>query len=120
MAYDNETLVNIFRKTDGHCHLCGKKLRLFMYNGYPDVAAWEVEHSLPKAKGGTDHFNNLFPAHIECNRERGIRHTKIIRKWFGRSSAPLSKAKKDQNRTDNTLGGVAAGAAIEGSQGFSL
>ena len=114
MAYDNETLVNIYRKTDGHCHICGKKLRLFLYNCHSDTAAWEVEHSVPKAKGGTDHFNNLFAAHIICNREKGIHHTKTARKWHGRTSAPLSKKRKEQKVVNTTLGGGVAGAILGG------
>ena len=32
---------------------------------------WEVDHSKPKAKGGTDHLNNLQPLHWNANRKKG-------------------------------------------------
>ena len=30
-----------------------------------------MEHSVPKAKGGTDYLRNLFPACISCNLDKG-------------------------------------------------
>lgn len=114
MTYDNETLVKIFRKTNGLCHICGKKLRLFMYNCNTDKAAWEVEQSGPKADGRTDLINNLFAAHITCIREKEICTSTTARKWHGRTSAPLSKERKEQKAVNSMLGVGAAKAIIGG------
>ena len=33
--------------------------------------AWEVDHSKPKSKGGTDHLNNLQAMNPSANRSKG-------------------------------------------------
>jgi len=33
--------------------------------------AWEVDHSKPVSKGGTDHLNNLQPMNPSANRSKG-------------------------------------------------
>lgn len=35
----------------------------------------EIDHSRPKARGGSDHMNNLMPSCQSCNREKGSRLT---------------------------------------------
>jgi len=32
---------------------------------------WEIDHSKPKSKGGTDHLNNLQPMNPSANRRKG-------------------------------------------------
>ena len=32
---------------------------------------WEIDHSKPKSKGGTDHLNNLQPLKTSANRRKG-------------------------------------------------
>lgn len=107
---DLQRLRRIYDKTDGYCHLCHKKLSFTNYGNAGGKGAWNIEHSKPKNKGGTDNLNNLFPACINCNTEKGTKHTKTIRKKNGVSRAPYSKKKKESIRTNNTLGGAAAGA----------
>lgn len=110
MAYTNEQLRDIYYRTDGHCHICRKKLSLKNYGKSGRKGAWEVEHSNPKAIGGTDYLRNLYPACISCNREKGIAPTKTARAWYGRRRAPLSKEEKEKKRTRNTIIGGAVGA----------
>lgn len=38
--------------------------------GKRTAMGWEVDHSKPKAKGGTDHLNNLQPMQHEANRKK--------------------------------------------------
>ena len=71
MGWDNETLNDIYDKTDGYCRYCGKKIAWKNYGQRDERGAWEVDHSVPKALGGTDYFHNLWPACIECNRMKG-------------------------------------------------
>ncbi len=135
MAYSDETLNRIFDRTDGHCHLCFKKLSFCNYRCYGARGAWEVEHSIPKSRGGTDHLNNLYAACSPCNREKAVLSTRMVRSWNGRSRAPYSRARKRQIRSSNTAkwaavgffvgslagpGGATLGAAIGASFGADL
>lgn len=112
MAYDNDRLNSIYDKTDGCCHICHKKLSFTNHGKRGGKGAWHVEHSKPKAKGGTNHLNNLFPACIDCNSEKGVMHTRTARGWNSNTRAPYSAAKKKQIKTDNTVGGVFVGGVI--------
>ena len=106
MAYDIERLECIFEKTNGRCHICRSKLIFNNYGRFNARKAWEVEHSVPRAKGGTDHLNNLFAACVSCNRSKGSSSTRCVRAKNGYKSAPLSKGKK----INNALVGGAFGA----------
>ncbi len=109
MGYDAKRLAAIFRKTDGHCHICGKKLNRNNYGKATTRAAWEVEHSLPAARGGTDHLNNLFPACIACNRGKQDGSTRTARAGHGRKAAPLSAERKKGIRRRNAVVGAGVG-----------
>jgi CRISPR/Cas system Type II protein with McrA/HNH and RuvC-like nuclease domain len=69
--FDPEDLEDIFEKTDGHCRYCGKQLAWSNYGRVGERAAWEVDHSIPISRDGTDHFSNLWPACVSCNTEKG-------------------------------------------------
>lgn len=114
MSYDVEILRRIFDRTDGHCHICGKKLSFVNYAISGGRGAWEVEHSVAKAVGGTNHLNNLFPACIVCNRNKGTGTSRSARIQHGRKKVPLSRDRKESIRDNNTLTGVALGAAVGG------
>jgi len=87
MSYDYETLRRIYRKTNGRCRYCGKKLAWKNYGRPWARAAWEVDHSIPISRGGTDHLNNLFPACIRCNREKrdmtGTEFKRYLKRKYG-------------------------------------
>ncbi len=112
MAFNEEELNQIYDRTSGHCHVCHKKLAFKNYGTVGARAAWEVEHSIPQAKGGTDHPNNLYPACISCNRSKGSSSTVSARSNHGKSRAPLSVEKRKKARTGNTLAGGALGAML--------
>lgn len=111
MAYCQEDLRIIFRKTDGRCHICWKDLKRSSY-GQP--GGWEVEHSNPRCNGGTDRLCNLFPSHIRCNREKGTKSTRTARSWNGKTKAPISRVKKKEIRSKNRWGWGTAGALLLG------
>ncbi len=48
----------IYRKTEGHCYLCGK---------FVDFNSFEIEHKVPVSKGGSDELENLWCACSDCN-----------------------------------------------------
>jgi 5-methylcytosine-specific restriction endonuclease McrA len=73
MGYTDEELSYIYDKNNGYCWHCGKKLAFINYGRYGRKGAWEVDHSNPLSKGGTDYFRNLVPACVECNRSKGDR-----------------------------------------------
>lgn len=97
MAYDVDKLERIFGKTNGQCHICRTPLSFNNYGKSDARKAWEVEHSVPRAKGGTDHLNNLYAACVPCNRSKGSSSTRSARAKNGYTCAPLSKSKKMSN-----------------------
>lgn len=116
MAFDKKQLEWIYNRTSGYCHICGKKLARTNYGKLGAKGAWEVEHSVPRCKGGTDHLNNLFPAHVSCNREKQAVSTRTCRAWNGKSKAPLGREKRKQAKFENG----AIGAACGGLAGLAL
>ena len=107
----NYNIQKIYEKTDGNCHICHKKLSLVNYGKNGLRGAWHVDHSVPKAKGGTNHMNNLYPACIRCNTSKGANDTNSERVKNGITRAPLSRRKKKDIQSQNTItGGIIGGA----------
>jgi len=71
MGYTDEDLQAIYDKYNGYCAICGKKLAFTNYGRFREKGAWEVDHSNPIARGGTDYLRNLRPVCISCNRSKG-------------------------------------------------
>jgi 5-methylcytosine-specific restriction endonuclease McrA len=83
MQYSDEDLSIIFNKTRGHCWHCGRPLAWKNYGKHSgERGAWEVDHSIPIARGGTDHLNNLVPACIDCNRGKQDRTPREFEREF--------------------------------------
>lgn len=70
MGYTDEELNYIYDKTRGHCYHCGKKLVWKNYGLPGERGAWEIDHSVPVSRGGTNYLRNLVPSCIECNRSK--------------------------------------------------
>lgn len=70
-GFNLEDLVDIFDKTEGNCRYCGKQLSWSNYGRVGERGAWEVDHSVPLSRGGTDYYRNLWPACVSCNTEKG-------------------------------------------------
>jgi hypothetical protein len=104
MAYDINA---IYDRTSGYCHICGRKLSFFNY-GVPNAkGAWEVEHSVPRARGGTNHANNLYAACIPCNREKSHRWSApTVRSWNGQRRAPLTRTKRAEAKQQQAFSGA--------------
>ncbi len=68
--YTDDELNDMYDKNGGYCWHCGKKFSFTNYGLAGERGTWEVDHSVPLARGGTDHGNNLVPACIECNRSK--------------------------------------------------
>lgn len=112
MAYTRAELKRIYDRTSGYCHICGRKLSLTNYDRPRARGAWHVEHSVPRAKGGTDHGNNLYAACIACNLEKNTLTTRTARARNDRSRAPLSREERKKTRVRNAMaGGLLGGIA---------
>ncbi|HMO63899.1 MAG TPA: HNH endonuclease [Verrucomicrobiota bacterium] len=124
MRLDDRTLTRIYARTSGYCHLCGSKLSRTNYGKHGARGAWEIEHSLPRIKGGSDHINNLYPACIRCNRSKGSTTTRTARRWHGRTRAPLSPARRVEAKGRSAVVGALTlglvGRAVLGPWGAVL
>jgi 5-methylcytosine-specific restriction endonuclease McrA len=112
VKYDRDLLKRIYARTDGHCHICWKKLSFVNYSQRGMRGAWEVDHSKPKSMGGTNRINNLYPACISCNRKKKNSSTQSARHKHGLNRAPYSKEKKSEIRLLNTLAGGVSGLIL--------
>jgi hypothetical protein len=117
MKYSDERLEQIFDKTSGYCHLCWGRLAFSNYGQRNRRGGWNVEHSRPRALGGTDHLNNLYPAHIDCNERKSAASTRRSRQTYGRTRAPYSVTKRQQRKTENAVGTAILSGAIGGALG---
>jgi len=109
MSYSTDELEDIFDRTDGRCHICGGPLAFCNYGLFGRRGAWEVEHSNARANGGTSRRNNLYAAHITCNRRKRAGSTRAARAEYRRMAAPYSKAKRAAVRDKNTAIGAVIG-----------
>jgi len=105
MNYEDEDMKRIFSRTEGSCHICRGKLCFSNHGKLGRRGGWEIEHSVPVSKGGTDHLNNLYAACISCNRSKGNATTRTARAEHGHRKAPPSK----QQRVRNAWAGGAIG-----------
>ncbi|MBX2914685.1 MAG: hypothetical protein KF856_05345 [Cyclobacteriaceae bacterium] len=112
MAKDLLRLKQIFKKTDGRCHICHCRLSFDNHGKTGAKGAWHIEHSVPRACGGTNHLNNLFPACIGCNLDKGIVSSRTARSSCGNTRAPYSRTKKQKVKDDNTGTGILVGSLI--------
>lgn len=119
MLYTRAELKAIYDRTGGYCHLCHGKMYFSNY-GLPDArGGWEVDHSRPRASGGTDHGNNLYGAHISCNRDKGALSSRAARARHGTTRAPKSREQRqDEKREIRFI--VGAGLAVVGLSLLSL
>jgi len=116
MTRRKQELRQIYDRTCGYCHICHKKLAFKNYGRHGERAAWEIEHSNPRAKGGTNRWNNLYAACIRCNRSKGANSTRAARAQYGKVRAPLSGRKRKAAKLDNAvtygIAGAGAGAVL--------
>jgi hypothetical protein len=61
------------RGKDPNLYRKDKKGNEMYYHSYGKNTpmGWEIDHSKPQSKGGTDHLNNLQPLNTSLNRKKG-------------------------------------------------
>jgi 5-methylcytosine-specific restriction enzyme A len=52
----------LFTEHEGRCHICNGKISV--------GEAWDVEHPIPLANGGSDDEANWRPAHVKCHKRK--------------------------------------------------
>lgn len=60
----------VFSKNRGKCFFCSKDLDFSARKG---ESAWEIEHIVPRSRGGADAFFNFIPACHNCNHTKGAK-----------------------------------------------
>lgn len=78
--YGNETRAYLRQKWNGDCAYCGKK-------------GEEVEHLLPRSRGGTNRISNLVWSCRKCNEKKG---TLTLEEFLKRKPAVLKKIQDQQ------------------------
>lgn len=117
-VYDEVRRRQIFERTSGKCHMCRKTLAFRNYGRPGQRGAWEIDHSHPRARGGSDHGNNLYAACIPCNREKRVLTTRAMRARYGHTRAPLSASRRQRARMAWTVGLGVVGCLIGGPWGI--
>jgi 5-methylcytosine-specific restriction endonuclease McrA len=112
MPFTNDKLNDIYDRSSGCCHICHRRLSFKNYGAFGERGAWEVEHSNPRIKGGTDRLSNLYPACISCNRSKGAASTRYARALNGLVRAPLSYSRREQSKIDNAIVGAVLGGIL--------
>lgn len=111
---------HIYDRTAGRCHICRKQLARRNYGKHGTRGAWEIEHSVARARGGSDHGNNLYPACIRCNRSKGTATSRTARARNGHARAPLSIKRQAEVRARRSVGGGILGAVGAGLVGAPI
>lgn len=102
----------VYARSGGDCHICHEPVGPRSYGRLHSPRGWEIDHSVPRSKGGTDRLNNLYPAHIDCNRSKGAKSTRAARRAFGYSSAPMSLEQRAAVRRIALATGITGGGLV--------
>jgi 5-methylcytosine-specific restriction endonuclease McrA len=104
----------IYDSTGGYCHLCHAKVSWTNYGLHGRKGAWEIDHSVARANGGTDRLNNLKPACTSCNREKQDMTTRGYRARNDVTKAPASRdvRRHDAKVEKFVVGSLLAAGAI--------
>ncbi|MDP3573860.1 MAG: HNH endonuclease, partial [Archangium sp.] len=105
-AWDESRKRQIFDRSSGYCHICTSRLSFRNYAQEGQSGAWHVDHSIPRSRGGSDRLSNLYPACIDCNRDKSDGSTRAARARNGVTRAPLSRRQAEEARKENTLFGA--------------
>jgi hypothetical protein len=111
-GFDEATRRTVYNRTSGCCHLCHGPLSYCNYGNHGACGAWEIDHSVPRAQGGTDHLNNLYAAHTSCNRAKQARSSASVRRENGHARPPMSDAAMRKLKEGDAWTGAFSGAVL--------
>lgn len=103
--WTKEQIERAFKHSQGKCNQCGWPLVFAAYGRTGHRDEWHIEHSRPRARGGTDHGNNLYGAHAECNIKKGAGSNSKVRREYGLTRAPLSENEESKRRRNQAVQG---------------
>jgi 5-methylcytosine-specific restriction endonuclease McrA len=66
-----DRLRRIIAKDEPPCHLCGESIDYSLPHSHP--RSFQVDHVLPRARGGSDTLDNSAASHRSCNRSKSDR-----------------------------------------------
>lgn len=119
--WSKEKLDTIFAKRRGKCSHCHGPLVREEYGVVGAPGGWHVDHSRAIARGGhSTHMNNLEPAHVSCNLEKGTQSARAVRTTKGVKGAPLTpgQAARVRGGRASVMGGLSfVGALALGATG---
>lgn len=82
MAISKKLRFEVFKRDGFQCQYCGKS---------PPEAILEVDHIVPKKRGGKDEIDNLITACFDCNRGKGSKELNIAPETLERKKEILKE-----------------------------
>jgi hypothetical protein len=61
----------VYLKNSGVCGICNQHISSSL--AYPDPMSLSIDHIIPRSQGGSHKIENLQPAHLLCNANKGDR-----------------------------------------------
>lgn len=63
--YENINVLDVIKRDDCTCQLCGESINLSLKHPHP--MSFSLDHIKPLSKGGTHTFENVQSSHLKCN-----------------------------------------------------
>jgi hypothetical protein len=67
MAYTDDEIKWVYKRTAGHCFYCGEHLTLGCYGLVADRGAWDIDDFIPTLNKGERRRENWVPACLFCD-----------------------------------------------------
>lgn len=112
MQANDELIHAVLSRTHGKCHICHRSVGRRSYARMHSPLGWEFDHSVPRSRGGSDRLNNIYAAHVGCNRSKGANSTRSARRRHGHTAAPLSTTSRRAYQTKAAVFGAAGGGLL--------
>ena len=71
MAFSEDVISRAWRKQEGRCAACDKRMVLKNRGRRGSIGAWQAHHRKPLKDGGTDYLSNCALLHMNCHLNDG-------------------------------------------------